>query len=301
MLSESDYKSIIAEVLFNSDVISKEIYLKCSKPKYIQNLPGDLRSHDPDLLYERLNAIDDELTRREDILKKAEYRIGVKTRDSERLSKRVEKNIASADKSVDSINGESNKIVKNIDKVGDKINKIDDSEVKDNLNNALDKLKKAHNAFFEMDLTGDNIKQYKKAFEDYSKEADNFNTMVKDAFNDGYFNKTDLKNSDINANLKRIDKGINNFEKCGKNVASDVQKISDNQKDIDYIVKESDSVSKSIDILLDEFAKTNNAYMDSSNAPEKVSTPNPQLILNIGAKEGDNFTLLPDNYASYMI
>lgn len=299
MLSESDYKNIIAEVLFNTDLISKEIYLKCSTPKYIQDLPGDLRSHDPDLLYERLNAIDDELTRREDILKKAEYRIGVKTRDSERLSKRVEKNIASADKSIDSINGESDKIVKNIDKVGDKINKIDDSEVKDNLNNALDKLKKAHNSFFEMDLTGDNIKQYKKAFEDYSKMAKNFADSVKDA--SSYFNKTDLKNSDINANLKRIDKGINNFEKSGKNVTSDVQKISDNQKDIDYIVKESDSVSKSIDILLDEFAKTNNAYMDNSNAPEKVSTPNPQTILNIGAKEGDNFTLLPDNYASYMI
>lgn len=301
MFSVDDYKNRIAEVLFNHDLISKEVYLKCSKPEYIQDLPYDLRSNDPDELYDRLMAIDDELNQREDILKKAEYRIGVKTRDSERLAKRIEKNIEKADKAIDNINSESDKIVKNIGKVEDKINKISDDNVKKELTDALDDLKKAHNNFYDMELTGDNLSDYKKAFDDYSKASSNFNAMVKDAFNDGHFNKTDVKNSDSSANLKRIDKGITNFEKSGKDVSSDVQGISDNQRDIDYIMDESNGVSKSMDILLDEFVKTNNAYVDSTKTPKKISAPNPQMMLNVSSKEGDNFSLLPSNYEVYLV
>ena len=298
MLNVDDYKQIILDALKNEEIISEELYEKCKKPQYIQDLTGDLRSNDPDILYERLNEIDEKLNEREDILKKAEYRIGVKTRDSERLSKRIEKSIASSDKALDSINSESDKIVNNISKVEDKINKISDDDVKKELKNALDKLKKAHNNFYDMDLTGDNISQYRKAFDEYSKASSDFNSAVNGASD--FFNKTDLKNSDSSANLKRILKGIDNFEKNGQKVTNDVQKIADNQRDIDYIVKESESVSKAMDVLLDEFEKTHNVYMDSTKAPKKVVTPNPQMILNIGAKEGDNFSFLPSNYESYM-
>ena len=78
MFTEDDYKQIILDSLYNNDVIDKDLYLKCGKPKYISGLPGDLRTTDENELYDRLTAIEDELNRREEILKKAEYRVGVK-------------------------------------------------------------------------------------------------------------------------------------------------------------------------------------------------------------------------------
>ena len=57
---EEDYKQLIAESLYDNNIINKDIYLKCSKPKYIQSLPGDLRTNDSELLSNRLDAIQKE-------------------------------------------------------------------------------------------------------------------------------------------------------------------------------------------------------------------------------------------------
>jgi hypothetical protein len=114
-------------------------------------------------------------------------------------------------------------------------------------------------------------------------------------------NKSDLGKSDISKNINRIEKNIGKYEKNGVKISKDVQGINDNQIDIDYITTQSNSVSKEMDILLDEFEKTNNKYMEHSNSPRNIIVPNPQTIINIGAKEGDNFTFLPNNYESYMI
>ena len=304
MFTEDDYKQIILDSLYNSDVIDKDLYLKCGKPKYISGLPGDLRTTDENELYDRLTAIEDELNRREEILKKAEYRVGVKTRDSERLGKRVEKTMATMDKAIDNINKESDKVVKDIDKLSEKIDKIDfegNSALKDKIDNGLKRLKDAHNSFFDEDLTGDNLTTYRTLAERYSKAGENLNSIMKDAFDNKLINKTDLNRSDISKNIARINKNIDNFEKNGKKITDDVQKVSDNQNDIDYIVTQSNTVSKEMDILMDEFEKTNNKYMENSKAPRKVLTSNPQMIINLGSKDGDNFTLLPSNYESYIV
>ena len=304
MFTEEDYKQIILDSLYNSDIIDKDLYLKCGKPKYISGLPGDLRTTNEDELYDRLTAIEDELNRREEILKKAEYRIGVKTRDSERLGKRVEKTMATMDKAIDNINKESDKVVKDIDKLSEKIDKIDfegNTALKDKIDNGLKRLKDAHNSFFDEDLTGDNLTNYRTLAERYSKAGENLNSIMKDAFDNKLINKTDLNRSDISKNLARINKNIDNFEKNGKKITDDVQKVGDNQNDIDYIVTQSNTVSKEMDILMDEFEKTNNKYMENSKAPHKVLTSNPHMIINIGNKDGDNFTLLPSNYESYIV
>lgn len=303
MLSVEDIKNIIADSLYYNNLIGKELYLKCSKPKYIQSLPGDLRTTDANVLSDRLDAIEDELSRREEILRKAEYRIGVKTRDSERLSKRVEKNIANMDKAVENINGESDKIVKGITALEDKLGKIDfeDKSLGDRVDKSLKRFKDAHNKLFDQDLTGENFGEYKRLVEDYKVAGDGLHSLLQGLYDDKLINKSDLGKSDISKNIIRIEKNLDKFENGGNNISRDVQSVSDNQVDIDYITSESNNVSKEIEILLDEFESTHNKYMENSNSPRNVTVPNPQMILNIGAKGGDNFTLLPNNYEVYML
>lgn len=57
MLNENDYRFLIANALFDKNLINGHLYIKCSKPKYIQALPGDGRTNDPKLLQERKDAI----------------------------------------------------------------------------------------------------------------------------------------------------------------------------------------------------------------------------------------------------
>ena len=231
MFNRNIYSKWVINSLFEHELITEELYIKCSKP-YITGLPGDLRSTDEDLLSERLDAIEEEITRREDIVKRADYRIGVKTRDSERLAKRVEKSIANMDKAVDKIVDESDKIVKSVSKTDfeGKIKDLDSDDKKD-LTDAFKEFRKAHNNFFSMDLTGENIKEYQGALDDYVEVADNFNKFLK---SNSSFTKADIKNADISANVKRIKSNISKYEKEGNKISKDVQSISDNQRDIDY-------------------------------------------------------------------
>lgn len=303
MLSVEDIKEIVMSTLYTRGIISKEYYLKCASPKYIQGLPGDLRTNDTDVLYERLEAIDDELTRREDILKKAEYRIGVKTRDSERLAKRVDKTIEAMDKAVSNIDSESDKIVKGINGLEDKLDKVEfeDSSLKKNIDNALKDFKESHNRLFDKDLTGNNLKEYKELVETYSNAGIKLHNILKEAYDNKLINKSDLGKADISKNITRIDKNIKKYEDNGVKINKDVQKIGDNQVDIDYITNESNAISKEMDILMDEFEKTNNKYMENSSSPQRDLSPNPQMIINLSSRDGDNFTFLPNNYESYMI
>lgn len=303
MLNINEIKQIIADTLYDADVIDKELYLKCGKPKYISDLPGDLRSNDADELDDRLNNISDELDKREEILKRAEYRIGVKNRDTERLGKRIEKTISAMDKSVDNINSESDKIVKGIDKLDAKLNKIDieDKSLKDSIDSSLKSFKDAHNKLFDKDLSGSNIKEYRGLVSDYEKKGSDLNNILKDALDSKLINKTEFNASDISKNIARINKNIDKYEENGKKVTEDVRSAEDNQKDIEYITNQSKHVVKEMDILMDEFERTNNRYADVSKGSNKREAPNPQMILEVGAKKGDTFTLLPDNYASYMV
>ncbi len=258
MLSESDYRDLIIDALFNSELIDRTLYLKCNQA--VTDLPYDLRTTDIDELKERMDTIDEEINTRDTILQDAEYRMGVKQRDIERLEKRISKSQERIDKAIDSINSESDKIVKGIEKLETKISKLEDT---DNIESAIDRFKKAHNNFFDMDLTPNNIKSYQSALEDYKNASDNLNKVLKTAFDEGLINKTDLNNGDISKNIARIDKNINTFSKNNDDMAKDGQKIKDNFNDIDYIARQSKTVVTSRDALSDEYDRTLQVYLDN--------------------------------------
>ena len=265
MYSVKDYSDLIAQILFDKGIIDKDVYLKCSTPSYIADLSGDLRTTDIDVLEERMNEIEDEILRREDILAKAEYRIGVKKRDIDRLVKRLDKHNEKMDKATDSINGESDKIVKGIDKLEKKLDKInfDDKSLADTVQSRLDKFKKAHNDFFEMELTGKNTTGYKSALDTLKARSTDLHNILTDLFNGGMIGKGDLNNGDISKNIDRISKNIDKFVKAGNDYNKDSQKIQDNIVDVNYIAQESVTVENEIMVLNDNYDKTLTQYLDN--------------------------------------
>ena len=54
---EDNVRYNIAKSLFDKGIIDGDLFEKCSKPKYIQSLPADLRTNDEDKLNERLDAL----------------------------------------------------------------------------------------------------------------------------------------------------------------------------------------------------------------------------------------------------
>lgn len=300
MISEEDILEAINTVLYNNDYITKEVYLKCGKPKYISSLPGDLRSNDPQELKVRLDAIEDEISARETILKNASTRINRKLKDSERLSKRVDKNMEAMNKAQDNIASESDKIVKNIEELEDKIKNSDmEKSLKDEALDRIKILKKTHNNFFNIELTSDNVTEYRGELGTLDAKNTSLHNILLDLYNGKLITKSDMNKGDISKNIKAIDKNITKYEDTGKKVTGDVESIQGNQQDIDYITSQSKGVSKEIDVLLDEFEKTHNKYVE--NGGSKRSTPNPQMILDSDAKTGDSFTFLPTDYDKYMV
>lgn len=67
MLDESEIKELINEVLYQNDLISKDVYEKCGKP-HISSLPGNLRSNDMTLLNNRFDACEENIKKQEDII-----------------------------------------------------------------------------------------------------------------------------------------------------------------------------------------------------------------------------------------
>lgn len=55
--NEDDYRQIIIDSLYEEGLVDEELYLKCGKPKHIQALPGDLRTHDIKKLQKRKKQI----------------------------------------------------------------------------------------------------------------------------------------------------------------------------------------------------------------------------------------------------
>lgn len=304
MLGFEDYRKIIADSLFDKGIISERLYEKCSRPKYITALPGDLRSTDATLLSERMDVIEEEISRREEIADRANYRIGVKLRDSERLGKRVEKSISNMDKSVENINNESDKIVKDITALETKLDKVDFSDnktLKDSIDSRIKSFKEKHNDLFGDDLTGSNVAEYGNKVSELNSASVNLNNILKEALDLKLVNKSDVNKSDISKNISRIEKNIDKFVTEGQKITTDVKGISDNQGDIDYISQQLDTVIKEIEVLEDEFVATHNKFMEHSGGPDRRSPPNPRAIVNDGAKPGDSFTFLPRNYDKYMV
>lgn len=76
MLNENEIKEIIINSLYDKNIITKELYEKCGKPKVVQGLPGDLRTNDTDKLEVRLNAIHDKMSEIEKDLNDLGYETG---------------------------------------------------------------------------------------------------------------------------------------------------------------------------------------------------------------------------------
>lgn len=90
MLLDEDYiKILIADKLYDEDLIDDEVYEKCSKP-HISSLPGDLRSNDKNKLNQRKNSAKKKL---EDNKKKKEEldnemkKISIKMEDNRKWTK----------------------------------------------------------------------------------------------------------------------------------------------------------------------------------------------------------------------
>lgn len=265
MLSINDYKDIIINSLFENGLVNRRIYLKCHPD--ISELPYDLRTSNVDELMERMDAIETEINKRDEILSDAEYRIGVKQRDIDRLSKRMAKQANTMEKAVDNINKESDKIVKSITKLEDKLEKLDlsnssDESLRDSLVSRLDKLKKAHNNFFNMDLTPNNITTYKNELSTLEARGVDLHNILVDMNNGGLITKTDLNNGDISSNINRINKNIATYSKNNDSMKKDGQRVNDDFTDIDYITRESKTVITSRDALNEEYDETLTHYLD---------------------------------------
>lgn len=85
----NDYKYLILEALYNKDVISEELYLKCSKP-HISGLPYDHNTNDVDKLEERLDEIAIHMVALEHDLAVVSGELEDKQKEKKRCRKRVQ-------------------------------------------------------------------------------------------------------------------------------------------------------------------------------------------------------------------
>ena len=263
VLSEKEIKDIIINSLYRNELISKELFVKCNQA--VSELPYDLRTTDIDELSERLDAIDEEIKSREDILAKADYRIGVKKRDIDRLVKRLDKHQANMDKAEEGIAKESDKIVKDIGKLEKKLDKVDwgdEKDLRDSVYGRLDKFKHAHNDLFDMELTPKNIKTYQGQVDKFEARSVELHNILVDLYNGGVINKTDLNNGDISKSITRLNKHITKYDKANKDITKDSQKIQDDIVDVNYISNNSINVVNSMYALDDEADRTLNRYLE---------------------------------------
>ena len=112
---------------------------KCGKPKYIQSLPGDLRSTNPSVLKERLDAIDDRLKEISDL-----------TKDNLKQQKTYEEYFKELEK-------DNKTLQKNIDEYEELSDKVYDEEVKLQ-GKALDEASELKDSYF--DFTKNNPEEY---------------------------------------------------------------------------------------------------------------------------------------------
>lgn len=74
----------------NIEKIEEEKVEKCGKPKYISELPGDLRTNDVDTLERRVSAIDDEIANVHEEIKKQKKDLKKQEKELSSLESRVE-------------------------------------------------------------------------------------------------------------------------------------------------------------------------------------------------------------------
>ena len=285
--SVDTFKLLIADALFESGLISKELYIKCNP--VLNDLPGDLSSIDG--LKERMDYMDSELADREKILDDAEYRLGVKQRDIDRISKRMVKHYAKMEKAQENIDKESDKIVKDIDKLDTKLKSLDlsdpnDKSLKDSINSRLDKFKKAHNNFFDKDMTPNNLTGYESDLDTLDARGTDLHNILVDLYNGGMINKTDLNRGDISKNIDRIRKNITNFRKASEDYVKDGQRIDDNFQDMDYIIKESKKIENQMNALDEEYDHVLQTYLDKGGD----TAPKPGWNRNGVGTRVDEFT-----------
>lgn len=283
LLDEDRIKSLIVDALYEHNLISKDIHEKCGKPSYISDLPGDLRSADVNELSDRLDAIDEEIASRQDMLKKAEYRIGVKRRDIERLEKRVNKHLEKIDKAEDKIISESDKIVKNITTLEDKVKKSDKDT--DSLLSGIDRLKRAHNNVFEKEVGGGENKGYRDGLTRLSDANDNLKPLLESAYDDKIINKSDMNKGDISKNISNVEKQVDKIEKAYKDMDKDGSRMMEDAKSVEYIAKNGLVVQDEIDKLDEEYDATLQAYLDKGGSRNVRKEPPSRNYYDYGMAE----------------
>ena len=235
--------------------------------------------------------MDSELADREKILDDAEYRLGVKQRDIDRISKRMVKHYAKMEKAQENIDKESDKIVKDIDKLDKKLKSLDlsdsnDKSLKDSINSRLDNFKKAHNNFFDKDMTPNNLTGYESDLDTLDARGTDLHNILVDLYNGGMITKTDLNRGDISKNIDRIRKNITNFRKASEDYVKDGQKIDDNFQDMDYIIKESKKIENQMNALDEEYDHVLQTYLDKGGD----TAPKPGWNRNGVGTRVDEFT-----------
>ena len=245
ILSNEDIKYIILQSLYESELISDEVYEKC-KP-HIQSLPYDNRTNDENKLKERKDEIDSRISKLND--------------DLDKLNKDTEDEINKlGDESYKFINDSLNDIDMHLTYVNDLFDELDsdDYEFKqDYIDNAITiskSLKKKIDNFNKSDF----LKSI--SLDDVVKDIDNISSD-----NGGkathFMNEFELLNNDIRDicdNLTRITSrpGISSFLVFRNNFTNKFQEIEDRYYGIakDYNVDRKD-INVKIDDYMGELDK----------------------------------------------
>ena len=122
-----NYGDLVLESLFENDVIDEELYNKCKKPDYIQDLPHDLRTNELDELKERkeqillkINETNKEVSEFVDIFK------GMKE-DIPDVKDEIDMNLADYEEANEEANGRYDRIMKSLERIDKRLDKYDDN------------------------------------------------------------------------------------------------------------------------------------------------------------------------------
>lgn len=166
MQKKNDYSNLILNALLDKGVIDESLYEKCSKPSYISELPGDLRTTDLNVLNDRKKAI--------------------------------EKELKDIDKKIDSLEKEISRTSKRIDNEHDFLSTVFDEHIK--TDSAIRHRVRANNGSGE--LSGDIKREYDALASNLDKYYDKIESHYENGEDiSGYLNTLEKQFNDFEKNI----------------------------------------------------------------------------------------------------
>ena len=203
MINENEIKQDIAEALYDKGIIDGDLFEKCGKPKYIQSLPGDLRTSNIEVLENRLDEIDRRMKmserKREELLRDIEY----SKRDLNRIENELDEDL----------NSFENQVYEVADGLwGDEIDIGKQNEI-------VDLWRDSNSTYVNGENTGDGLKVYNELsgvlnplFKDYQQIINNKSDFITNPSSDINF---DSFNDKLNNFLKLCDNYKSKYDTYG--------------------------------------------------------------------------------------